>query len=133
MKHFAVALAGLALAIAPAAANDVVSKLLKQYESQGGARFTSASAESLWSREFRDAKTGEARRCSTCHSEDLRRAGKHATTGKSIEPLAPSVNPKRLTDPEHIEKWFSRNCKWTFGRECTPQEKGDFLVMISAR
>ena len=54
-------------------------------------------------------------------------------TGKAIEPLAPSANPKRLTDPEHIEKWFLRNCKWTLGRECTPQEKGDFLVMIRAK
>jgi hypothetical protein len=134
LKHLAVALAALAFHAAPAgAANDVVARLLKQYESQGGARFTAATAEALWTRDFRDAKTGEARRCSTCHSEDLRRNGKHATTGKAIEPLAPSVNPKRLTDPEHIEKWFSRNCKWTFGRECTAQEKGDFLVMIAAR
>ena len=133
MKLFAAAFAAAAFLAAPAGANDVVARLLKQYESQGGSRFAAASAEALWTREFRDAKSGEARRCSTCHSEDLRRSGKHATTGKAIEPLAPSVNPKRLTDPEHIEKWFSRNCKWTFGRECTPQEKGDFLLMIAAR
>ena len=80
-----------------------------------------------------DAKSGEKRRCSLCHSEDLRRTGKHAVTGKVIEPLAPSANPKRLTDPEHIEKWFTRNCKWTLGRECTPQEKGDFLLMIRSK
>ena len=133
MKHLAVALAALASCATPAAANPVVAGLLKQYESQGASRFTAATAEALWTRDFRDAKSGETRRCSTCHHEDLKRPGKHATTGKVIEPLAPSVNPKRLTDPEHIEKWFSRNCKWTFGRECTPQEKGDFLVMIRAR
>jgi hypothetical protein len=92
-----------------------------------------ASAEALWTRPFKDEKSGESRRCSQCHSEDLRRPGKHATTGKVIEPLAPSANPKRLTDPEHIEKWFLRNCKWTMGRECTPQEKGDFLVMIKGK
>jgi hypothetical protein len=116
----------------PAAA-DVVSDLLKQYEKLGAQQFAAARAESMWTQPFADAKTGQKRRCSTCHSEDLRRTGKHAVTGKSIEPLAPSANPKRLTDPEHIEKWFSRNCKWTLGRECTPQEKGDFLVMIRAR
>ena len=116
----------------PAAA-DVVGSLLKQYESQGGANFTAASGQSMWTRVSIDAKSGEKRRCSLCHSEDLRRTGKHAVTGKVIEPLAPSANPKRLTDPEHIEKWFARNCKWTLGRECTPQEKGDFLLMIRSK
>ena len=133
MKLLAAVLAGLAFQAGVVSANDVVARLLKQYESQGASRFAAATAESLWTREFRDAKSGEVRRCSTCHHDDLKRTGRHATTGKVIEPLAPSVNPKRLTDPEHIEKWFSRNCKWTFGRECTPQEKGDFLVMIRAR
>jgi hypothetical protein len=112
---------------------DVVSDLLKQYERLGASSFAAANAESMWTRTFADAKTGEKRRCSTCHHEDLRRSGKHAVTGKVIDPLAPSANPKRLTDPEHIEKWFSRNCKWTLGRECTPQEKGDFLVMIRTK
>lgn len=116
-----------------ASSGDVVPALLKQYQSQGGSNFTAAAAEAMWTRPFVDAKTGEKRQCSLCHSEDLRRSGKHTVTGKVIEPLAPSANPKRLTDPEHIEKWFSRNCKWTLGRECTPQEKGDFLVMIRAK
>lgn len=112
---------------------DVVSTMLKQYEAQGASRFNAASAEAMWTRLNLEPKTGDKRRCSQCHTEDLRKSGKHAVTGKVIEPLAPSANPKRLTDPEHIEKWFSRNCKWTLGRECTPQEKGDFLVMIRAK
>jgi hypothetical protein len=112
---------------------DTVGDLLKQYESQGASKFSAASAESQWTRTFPDAKSGEKRKCSLCHTEDLRRTGKHAVTGKLIEPLAPSANAKRLTDAEHVEKWFMRNCKWTLGRECTPQEKGDFLVMIRAK
>ena len=112
---------------------DAVAELLKQYESNGASHFTAAAAEAAWTRNTLDAKTGEPRRCSLCHTEDLRRVGKHAVTGKAIEPLAPSANPKRLTDAEHIEKWFARNCKWTLGRECTSQEKGDFLVMIKAK
>jgi len=118
---------------AAAAQADTVADLLKEYESQGASHFTAAKAESMWSKTFADAKTGEARKCSLCHTEDLRRNGKHAVTGKPIEPLAPSANPKRLTDAEHVEKWFARNCKWTLGRECTPQEKGDFLVMIRGK
>ncbi|MEG7525318.1 MAG: DUF1924 domain-containing protein [Chromatiales bacterium] len=54
----------------------------------------------------------------------------HIRTGKVIEPLAPSVNPKRFTDQRKVEKWFIRNCKWTLGRECSSQEKGDLLVYL---
>jgi hypothetical protein len=133
VKIAAVAAALSALLVLPASANDVVAALLKQYEKQGASRFAAASAQAMWTKSFEQPKSGEKRQCSTCHSEDLRRPGKHATTGKRIEPLAPSVNPKRLTDAEHIEKWFLRNCKWTLDRECTPQEKGDFLMMIVAR
>jgi hypothetical protein len=122
----------LALAV-PAQAQDAVGGLLKQYQSQGAASFDAGAAEAMWTRAFADARTGEKRHCSLCHTPDLRKAGKHAVTGKVIEPLAPSANPKRLTDAEHIEKWFSRNCKWTLGRECTAQEKGDFLVMLRAK
>ena len=126
-------LAVIAALASPTALADVVASLLKQYQEQGASGFAPAKGESMWTRSFPDAKSGEQRRCSTCHHEDLRRSGKHAVTGKVIEPLAPSANPKRLTDAEHIEKWFSRNCKWTLGRECTPQEKGDFLVMIRTK
>ena len=132
MKHLRWLVLAAALASPPALA-DVVASLLKQYQEQGASAFAVAKGESMWTRAFADAKSGEQRRCSTCHHEDLRRSGKHAVTGKVIEPLAPSANPKRLTDAEHIEKWFSRNCKWTLGRECTPQEKGDFLVMIRGK
>lgn len=45
--------------------------------------------------------------------------------------MKPAVNPERLVDAKKIEKWFLRNCKWTFGRECTAQEKGDFLTFIN--
>jgi hypothetical protein len=133
LKRVVVAAALAAWYVAPSFAEDAVAGLLKQYESKGAAHFAAPSAEAMWGRIYPDAKSGEKRRCSQCHSEDLRRSGKHAVTGKVIEPLAPSANPKRLTDPEHIEKWFLRNCKWTLGRECTPQEKGDFLVMIRAK
>jgi hypothetical protein len=132
LKFFSLVAMLAGFAALPASA-DVVANLLQKYESQGAARFTAARGEELWTRAFADAKSGEKRRCSTCHTEDLKRVGKHVTTGKAIEPLAPSANPKRLTDPEHVEKWFLRNCKWTLGRECSAQEKGDFLVMIRGK
>ena len=45
--------------------------------------------------------------------------------------MARSVNPERLTEVKKLNKWFLRNCKWTYGRECTAQEKGDILVWLS--
>lgn len=44
--------------------------------------------------------------------------------------MATSVNPQRLTDSAKIEKWFARNCKFTLGRECSAQEKGNMLVWL---
>ena len=68
--------------------------------------------------------------CATCHTEDPKSVGKHAETQKIIDPLAPSVNAERFTDPLKVEKWFKRSCKDVLGRECTPQEKGDFLAYV---
>jgi hypothetical protein len=126
-----IAIAFLAYSPQPNAA--VVDDLLAHYRAQGAAAFDAAAAEAQWSRPSVDAASGETRRCSTCHTTNLKAMGKHATTGKAIEPLAPSVNRERLTDAEKIEKWLLRNCKWTLGRECTPQEKGNFLVMIRSK
>ncbi len=133
MKPAALVLLVFASSYACTAHADAVSDLLAQYQKQGASSFNAATAQALWTKPFIDPKTSEARRCATCHSEDLRRIGKHATTGKAIEPLAPSANPQRLTDAEKIEKWLLRNCKWVMNRECTPQEKGDFLVMIKSK
>ena len=91
---------------------------------------TAGIFQTLWNKSVKDAKTGESRNCAACHTANLRNAGKHAETGKMIEPMKPAVNPKRLSDARQIEKWFLRNCKWTYGRECTSQEKGDFLLFI---
>ena len=113
-----------------AAVADVVDERLAAYKAQGASGFSAAAGEALWNRSFKGATAGEPRRCATCHTSNLRDAGKHAETGKRIEPMKPAVNPKRLSDTRQIEKWFLRNCKWTLGRECTPQEKGDFLVFI---
>ncbi|MCP4267412.1 MAG: DUF1924 domain-containing protein, partial [Candidatus Brocadiaceae bacterium] len=68
----------------------------------------------------------------TCHGSDLNQAGKHVRTNKLIKAMAPSANPERYTKVKKIKKWFLRNCKWTLGRECTAQEKGDVLAYLKA-
>lgn len=123
----------LALVIPLATAHaDTVDDLLDQFAKTGAGPFDAAAGEALWNKRF-PAGNDQPRACTTCHTADLRQTGKHATTGKPIEPLAPSVNPKRLSDRREIEKWFLRNCKWTLGRECTAQEKGDLLLYLKAQ
>jgi hypothetical protein len=68
--------------------------------------------------------------CATCHTDDPRRGGKHAVTGKAIEPLAPAANPARFTDAAKTDKWFRRNCRDVLKRECSPQEKGDVVAYL---
>jgi hypothetical protein len=126
-------LMALALAAPLAAYADTVTELQTRYRTQGTGPFSAAAGEAMWNRAFTDPKTGQSHRCSDCHGTNLRQAGKHERTGKAIAPLAPAAEPTRLTDAAKIEKWFLRNCKSTLGRECTPQEKGDFLSFIQSR
>ena len=70
--------------------------------------------------------------CSSCHTDDPRRSGQHAVTGKAIRPLAPVANPDRFTDAAKVEKWFRRNCRDVLGRECTAAEKGDFITWLTS-
>ena len=68
--------------------------------------------------------------CASCHTSNPVNAGKHAKTDKVIEPLAPSANAERFTDPKKVDKWFKRNCGDVLDRECTALEKGDFLTYL---
>jgi hypothetical protein len=92
-----------------------------------------AAGAAGWTKEYPQADGSAPRSCVTCHGRDLTQPGRQANTGKVIEPLAPSVNPQRLTDPAKIEKWLTRNCRWTLGRECTADEKADFIAYIKTQ
>ncbi len=109
---------------------DAISELEAKYQAQGAGPFSAAAGEALWTKTFVDAKSGDRRNCTTCHTTDLTKEGKHARTGKIIKPMAPSINPQRFTKVKKVRKWFVRNCKWVLGRECTAQEKGDVLAFL---
>jgi hypothetical protein len=87
--------------------------------------FSAASGEQF----FKSSHGGEYS-CASCHTEDPAGKGKHAKTNKVIEPLAPSANAERFTDPAKVEKWFKRNCNDVLSRACTAQEKGDVLAWL---
>ena len=120
--------AGLALAWAGTlAAGDLTpAKLLQDFGTQAGAG-VSFSAER--GRQLFMQKGGDWS-CSTCHTADPRSEGKHAVTGKTLEPLAPAANPQRFTDRAKVDKWFRRNCRDVLGRDCTAREKGDLLTWL---
>ena len=68
--------------------------------------------------------------CSSCHGATPTGTGKHASTGKAIQPLAPAANAERFADPAKTEKWFRRNCNDVLGRECSAGEKADVLAWL---
>ncbi len=70
--------------------------------------------------------------CTSCHSNNPQAQGR-TRVGKVIEPMAVSVNPERFTDPEKVEKWFRRNCTSVLGRECTAEEKGNFMAFMMSQ
>ena len=112
------------------AENITVNKLLEQYRSQGATVDNAKKGEILWNKVYIGKGEFPERSCATCHTKNLTKIGKHIKTDKEIKPMAPSVNPERLTSIKKVNKWFKRNCKWTMGRECTGQEKANILVYI---
>jgi hypothetical protein len=121
-----------ALLVAPLASQAAaVDEQLAAYRADGAGPFSAQKGEQLWQQKVTNARDGKPRSCTTCHGTDLRRAGKHVRTGKPIKPLSPAVNSERLTSRKKMRKWFKRNCKWTWGRECTAQEQGDLLSFLS--
>ncbi|MEJ6004663.1 DUF1924 domain-containing protein [Paucibacter sp. AS339] len=68
--------------------------------------------------------------CASCHQALPTTAGRHAGTGKTLEPLAPAFNPQRFSSSAKVEKWFRRNCKDVLSRECSAAEKADVLAWL---
>ena len=106
-------------------ATQASQELLDDYKVSGAGPFGSSKGEELW------RNTNNGRSCVSCHSQSVKDQGRHERTGKVIEAMAPTVNSKRLQDSKKMKKWFLRNCKWVYGRECTAQEKGDILQWLS--
>lgn len=99
--------------------------LLAGYEAEAGAK-----ADPERGRAFFTTRHGAEWSCSSCHGALPTVAGRHASTGRPIEPLAPAVQPARFTDPAKTEKWFRRNCNDVLGRACSAGEKADVLAWL---
>ncbi|MDP3088484.1 MAG: DUF1924 domain-containing protein [Methylotenera sp.] len=109
-------------------------ELLKQYAVQAkqeNPAFTGFSADkgASFFKAERMHSDGKKVSCETCHTADPRNQGK-TRANKVIEPMAPSVNTQRFTDVAKVEKWFGRNCKDVLERNCTLQEKGNYIQYL---
>jgi len=123
---FGVAAAMLSAAVG---ANPVRDSLLEGYAAAAGVpAFSEEAGRALF---FSENTTGkpDTPSCTTCHTADPAAQGR-TRVGKLIEPMAVSTNPERYTDLEKVEKWFRRNCNSVLGRECTDEEKGNFLTFM---
>lgn len=106
--------------------NEILASIQKEAAGTPGLQeFLAARGE-----RFFKAKHGNEWGCASCHTENPAAPGKHAKTGKAIQPLAPSANAERFTNPKKVAKWFKRNCNDVLDRACTLQEKGDVLAYL---
>lgn len=128
----------LVLPMAAMAADSARDAILAHYAAQaaradaGFQGFSAQRGEAL----FRTRWAGGDDRtpsCTACHTDDPAARGRNAKTGRPIDPVAVSANPKRFTDPAEVEKQFGRDCKNVLGRECTPLEKGDYIAFMAGQ
>jgi hypothetical protein len=124
---FVAAAALTALPLAAHAADTTPAQQLAHWSAQAGAPGTAARGQL-----FFNSRHGGEWSCASCHGTPPTAAGKHASTGKAIDPLAPAFNPKAFTDTARVDKWFRRNCKDVLLRECSATEKADVLAYLNS-
>jgi len=130
LSAFVLGSIGVSSAQANPARDAIVAAFAAQAKAENPAfaGFSASAGDAL----FHSKNTGgkpDTPSCTTCHGATPFATGE-TRAGKVIDPMAVSKNPERYTDTEKVDKWFFRNCSSVFGRECTAQEKGDFLTFM---
>ena len=131
-RLFCSSLATLGMASAVALAADTPGSLMARYAQAAGVPVSALSATNgaaLYRTEH-PGRNAQPVSCASCHTANPKQAGR-TRVGKAIEPLSPAANPERFTDAAKVEKWFRRNCQDVLQRECSAQEKGDFIAWLS--
>jgi cytochrome c553 len=107
------------------AADTSAAAQLQRWNAEAGAAGSPAQGQV-----FFQSRHGAEWSCASCHGTPPTAQGKHASTGKTIAPLAPAFNAKAFTDTAKTDKWFRRNCKDVLSRECSAREKADVLAYL---
>jgi len=116
-----------------AAQFNVAKTLAAQYEQEAQKLNKHATLSADAGRAFYTKKVlvgGKDLSCSSCHTDDPTKVGQHAETKKAIDPMAISANPDRFSDVKKVEKAFSKHCKDLYKKDCSAQDKGDFLTYL---
>jgi hypothetical protein len=139
LRSLAVSAAFCCLLAGPALAGDPArDAILADYAAQAKQAdpsfqgFSAQRGKVIYETRHADAKP-ETNACAACHGEDPTKPGQNAKTGKTIDPVAVSANPKRFTAKDDVEKWFGRNCKEVLGHDCSALDKGDYITYLSTR
>lgn len=115
------------VAHAAVAADTTPARQLERFSAQAG-----VAGQAERGRAFFTKRLGGEWSCASCHGDPPVDPGRHAATGKRIEPLAPAFNPRAFSDQAKVDKWFRRNCNDVAKRECTAAEKADVLAYLNA-
>lgn len=118
-------LSGLLCAGPVIAADTTPYQQLQRWSTQAGTPGDAAPGQAFFT-----ATHGREWSCASCHGRMPVRAGRHASTGKILDPLAPAANPAAFTVEARVDKWFRRNCKDVLGRECSAGEKADVVAWL---
>ncbi|HOP89055.1 MAG TPA: DUF1924 domain-containing protein [Ottowia sp.] len=98
---------------------------LQRWQAAAGAPGDAARGQKLF-----NTKAGNDVSCASCHGSPPTGPSRHASTGKPIDALAPAFNSERFADQAKADKWFRRNCKDVFSRECSAAEKADLMAYL---
>jgi len=135
MRKFAyVLLAALGFSSLPVQADvDGAKQFVKQYAALVKGTNPSYVLNAEAGRAFYTKKhdvNGKQMACTDCHTDNPAAKGKHAKTGKPIASLSPVVNPKRFSNLKKTEELFDEHCIDVLSRNCTSQEKGDYITYL---
>lgn len=107
------------------AADTTAARQLERFSTASG-----APGDAERGRLFFTSRHGREWSCASCHRDAPLTAGRHANTGKAIDPIAPVANAAAFTNTARVDKWFRRNCKDVLGKECSAREKADVLAYL---
>lgn len=127
----AAALALILTAGTAQAADPARDAILAGYAKEAGQPFSAQRGQALYL--SKNTASPDFAACATCHTPDPTAQGRHAKTGRVIDPVAVSANPKRFTDAAKVEERFTRDCQTVLGRPCTALEKGDYVTFLISK
>ena len=103
---------------------------LNRFEAEARAASPGFAASAVRGERFFHNAGSKDWRCTSCHTDNPAATGKHATTHKPIDPMAPATNPDRFARADKVDKWFKRNCNDVLDRPCSPAEKADLVAYL---